>query len=461
MIKKFITLFLFTFSLTINCAQIPVEDEQKFIETNKIQVLNNLNKLLNEAKMIRHGLRLDVNIKQKLDTAQIIHKYIKYINIIINLIEEHQFENALDALKKLNQQENSKRILDNCVLDGIQNPITNLENIVNFYAKKLSNAFDNIETNFPEDLSHIVLSYLQPHSFKLVKEIEIPECSHELSWSSNNLLAVSNHNEVHIYNTTTFECIKTIPGIEISKVAWSPNGKRLAIISKNPKFTVRDQVFIYKTRNYKLIKQKTNRFSATDIRWSNNSKMLAILYGQGTFFKIVNASNWRTIKKLELNQSPRELAWSNDDKTLATIVDNEIRRFDTNSWTYVKPFVQSFDVGGFCFELSWSPDGSKLKASNYCGCIKIWNANFGHYCHLIPLPIHFHCKRNTCWSPNSKTLASFNDDRVLIWDVKTGECIQTLTVFGDVEGVEYSPDGNQLAVCCETKLFIFEKTLDR
>ncbi|MBI4783041.1 MAG: pentapeptide repeat-containing protein [Oscillatoriophycideae cyanobacterium NC_groundwater_1537_Pr4_S-0.65um_50_18] len=96
--------------------------------------------------------------------------------------------------------------------------------------------------------------------------------------------------------------------------------------------------------------------------------------------------------------------------------------------------------------VAFSPDGNLLAAGDKRGNILLWRlddyqriATFsGHSGQEVVTAIAF--------SPDGQLLASGSNDRtVRLWDIRSGQCLKTLTHSREVTSVAFSPDSNYLA----------------
>jgi WD40 repeat protein len=103
----------------------------------------------------------------------------------------------------------------------------------------------------------------------------------------------------------------------------------------------------------------------------------------------------------------------------------------------------NFEVPSAVYALAWSPDGSLLAAGYGDGSIEIWDISAQET--VFSLEGQPDGISNLSWLPDGMLLASSSyesDGSIWVWDIESGQRIQTLPGFG---GVAWSPDGAYLA----------------
>jgi len=155
----------------------------------------------------------------------------------------------------------------------------------------------------------------------------------ELSWSPDGALLATKDSNVHIYQTSDWHEIQSIPNMGLGEtlaVTFSPNGKYLAVAINN------GWILIYNTSNWE--KQMEVEDSETD-------------RGYSPFHT--------------------SLAWSDDSRTFAVLRDkDQIRIWDTNGNRLHDYNVQS---DAYLYALDWN--GDRLAAGGEYGYVYIWNTN--------------------------------------------------------------------------------------
>ncbi|MFM6642637.1 MAG: protein kinase domain-containing protein, partial [Microcystis panniformis] len=95
------------------------------------------------------------------------------------------------------------------------------------------------------------------------------------------------------------------------------------------------------------------------------------------------------------------------------------------------------------WSVAYSPDGQTVASGSEDKTIKLWNVKTGN---LLQTLIGHSYTVSVAYSPDGQTLASGSFDNIELWDVKTGNLLQTLTGHSNlVNSVAYSPDGQTVA----------------
>src|SRR5574341_915918 len=108
--------------------------------------------------------------------------------------------------------------------------------------------------------------------------------------------------------------------------------------------------------------------------------------------------------------------------------------------------------------LAFSPDGSRLAAGSSDSTLSIWDVATGE--NLNTLSGHSAEVWGVDWSPDGRQIASGGQDgQAIIWDARSGEQQQVLKgrAFA-VFGVEWSADGSRLLVADDSRFFVIWDT---
>jgi WD40 repeat protein len=120
-----------------------------------------------------------------------------------------------------------------------------------------------------------------------------------------------------------------------------------------------------------------------------------------------------------------------------------------------------YKIGGIyqgVIPVSYSPDGRLIASAGEDGTARIWDAQNGTLLHTLNLHPNGNGGTNLKFSSDGSRLATATDIAgpkkvpggdlealVIIWDVATGRDMLTLKIPQRIWGLDFSPDGNQLA----------------
>jgi WD40 repeat protein len=259
-------------------------------------------------------------------------------------------------------------------------------------------------------------------------------------------------------------------------VAWSPGGPtggQIAFVTQSPDGAFDENVLVI----WDLQKgdgpatDANTRTLATlrgilpgEIAWSPDGKYIAVGAGDDTV-QILDVVSNQVDKVLDGGGAAGEIAWSPDGKYLAATIntsslnDSFVKVWDRESGALLATLEQSALVSGS----AWSSDGNQLTTVSGGSGTKSWNVSdvIKAAAQSSPTPppslvrdgpdtfkLIGHTDSVDCidWSPDGRFLAAGGTGkRTLVWDVSTGQTVAVLRFSDGVEVVSWSPDGKYLA----------------
>jgi WD40 repeat protein len=204
--------------------------------------------------------------------------------------------------------------------------------------------------------------------------------------------------------------------IDLSFVAFSPDGKTVASASNGATFGDSGELILWDVKSAKMIARiRADQYRVNSIAFSPDGKILAA-GGNDGYVRLFTVADHELLASLQ-----------GEDGRLAEIKS-----------------------------VAFSPDGTSLAASSSDGNIKLWNLekrdpkdryvkpNFSIDAHQDPPPYVFDVP-TLAFSPDGKMLASGGADKVVkLWDPASGKLVGKLAHPKGVTCVAFSPDGKKL-----------------
>jgi WD40 repeat protein/serine/threonine protein kinase len=227
-------------------------------------------------------------------------------------------------------------------------------------------------------------------------------------------------------------------GHAVRVVAWSPDGKRLALAGDDRVVHIWDR-----PTRHEVFGLTGHTDPVLAVAWSPDGRYLATA-GVDRTARVWDAATGAQVLDLKghLDRVPA-LAWDPAGRHLATVSDDRTAQF----WNVqVAAEVLLFNRRSFPVEsIAWSPDGQRLATASLDGGVRTWNAATGQA--IRTLVARRQGVHAVAWSPDGGRLASAGDDgTATIWQVDTGKPVASLQAGpGRVNALAWSPDGRRLA----------------
>jgi WD40 repeat protein/DNA-binding SARP family transcriptional activator/serine/threonine protein kinase len=278
--------------------------------------------------------------------------------------------------------------------------------------------------------------------------LNVPGVGGRLDWSPAGAVFVTEGPEesgmVDLRDTRTGASVRAWRGddIDINEVVFSADGSLLATAGDD------SATRIWNPSTGALVAEVVGDGPAWAPSFSADGSLLAsVWYGEG-LVRINDAGTGALITAIDvpdlnhaaLSPDGRHLAVSRHDAASLVLLD-------ARSGDEVLVF-EGRDNGADI--VAWSPDGTRLAATNYDRTVRIWDAATGEQQTVITT--HTAGSQGIDWSADSAQLATGSDDgTVRVWDLDGAIATERLRLTAQdlrngVPGVSFSPDGTRLVV---------------
>ena len=185
---------------------------------------------------------------------------------------------------------------------------------------------------------------------------------------------------------------------------------------------------------------KTQIFSGhvddvTAVAWSPDGKRIAAGSDDGVW--VLDAVTGEELFSLECGRGVGLVAWSPDGSRIATASDGDVRVWDAVTGENVLSLKHDHRVES----VAWSPDGSRIVTSSTFDDIRVWDAateaNVASF-------EHDHRIRSVALSPDDRCIVASSVGGAWVWDAVTGKELLSLECAHEVGSVAWSPDGSRI-----------------
>jgi WD40 repeat protein len=271
------------------------------------------------------------------------------------------------------------------------------------------------------------------------------------------LASAGKDKSVKVWDVTTGKLIRTMPGHtgEVWSVVFSPDGKQLATASENGEVKIWDMLAERESRSFpvKLTDHSNLAYSpdgtllAAVVRDSTGRIQVMVWHAMTGQETLVIPDSSGHVRTVAFSPDGKRLAWGPGDQSLVRVWDFEARRV---RFTFTG---HRDDVTGLAF----SPNGERLATGGLDGTLMVWDMTVRRGgdpdSPLLTLIGHTSVVYCVAFSPDGTRIASASLDRsVRIWDAVTGQ--ETLTLTGHADGVTdvaFSPDGTRIVSAARDK----------
>jgi WD40 repeat protein len=268
------------------------------------------------------------------------------------------------------------------------------------------------------------------------------------------LAIASDDRTVKIWDVATGNVLVPVGGCTdaVTGMAFSPDGKHIAtastyrvIVDPNKPALVTGLVTVCDAATGKeLVVCKGHKSPATRVAFSPDGKRLVSGSSDGAL-KVWDAAMGAELLSLTGGGlggagGVRDVAYSPDGKRIASSSSSGVKVWDADKGQMVLTLLNVTGVGGVAYSL----DGKRLASADPSG-IKVWDADKGTELVTCKGPVAGVVRM--AYSPDGKRLASSGEDQTLrVWDADTGTPLWSLRAStGRLTQVLFRPDGRQLA----------------
>jgi WD40 repeat protein len=277
-----------------------------------------------------------------------------------------------------------------------------------------------------------------------------PEASAvEPAWSPDGTtLAAARERAVELWDAATGRKVRELTGHaeQVTALAWSPDGKRVAAAARDGAVRVWDSDSGQALPTVMHFKVSEARDAPTAMAWGPGGKALAVA-GIGESVPIWDVESGTPKRELQKPLAAvHAITWKPDGLGIAAA------GFPGAIWVWTGPTPKrtgtypAADIGSEYPRPVWSPDGRTLGFGHDNGVVLLWDPLAGRFLRTLGRPhandpgLHF------AWSPDGKRIAIQSGGAAVVYDAASGDVLASSGAHPTPLGhVSWSPDGRLLA----------------
>ena len=218
------------------------------------------------------------------------------------------------------------------------------------------------------------------------------------------------------------------------QAAFSPDGKLLAVTGRD--------ITLYDTQTWQQVRT-IGHDGASGIAFSPDGKTLAAIVGQVKLFDVATGAERLTLPGFEIHTTAASghfLAFSPDGKTLAVVVDDVVKFFNVDTGQELALILAQGPHA-----IAFSPDGKTLATGGWGGNPMLWDVTSGEQIGVFGERMLG--TELVLFSPDGTMLVSsvVHETSFTLWDVESRRMLGSFAGHADtINDLAFSPDGRLL-----------------
>jgi WD40 repeat protein len=245
-----------------------------------------------------------------------------------------------------------------------------------------------------------------------------------------------------------------LKGLAFQDVVFSPDGKRIAAtfceeVQRGDSMLIRSMLKVWDTQSLTLKQALGGDADLVCVAFSPDGKLLAAGDPGKKTVMLWNAGTGALARTLETGEvQPWSVAFSPDGKGLVVGGQKEDHSGAVMLWrTETGKLQRTLKPDDFVHRAVFSPNGKMVASCGGGAEVDLWDVQSGRRIASLPGLGSHGTRSNVAFSPDGKTVAAGSrEGTVLLWAVPSGKLKETLQGHaGEIHAVAFSPDGRTLA----------------